>query len=137
MIRPQPFTMEYFAIINGISSNTSANKASYNYYYGDTIVVIASPSIVINSTYYIVTNTESSIVSVTSNKASSAGIDSTTSVMMTTQLYSSPSSLPFELLNNYMKLSAISIPTEPLMNTLEPYYTCCWFIFSGVEFSVF
>ena len=54
-------------------------------------------------------------------KESSADNNSTANnVMMNTQVYSSQSSLPFELLNNYETLSAVSISTQLPMNILEP-----------------
>ena len=86
--------------IDSSSSATVANEAQYDYYYGDTAVSIASPSIVID--------TESSTISVLNNNASSDGKDSTATVTMTTQVYSSPSLLSFELSNSYATLSAVN-----------------------------
>ena len=50
------------AVFNGLFSGTAVNKAPYDYYYGDTTVLIASPSIAIDTESSIGIDTESSII---------------------------------------------------------------------------
>ena len=93
-------------VMKVISSAAIADGAQYDYYYGDAAVSIASSSIVAVSiaSPSIAIDTESSTVPAANIKAYPANNNSTVTAIMTTQVYSSPSSLPFESSNNYVTL---------------------------------